>query len=575
MPVEIKVPYLGHNVESATVSQWLKNEGDDVKEGEVILELEADKAVLEVESPATGILSGVSAEEGSTVTPDAVLAYVAAPGESVETAKTTSKPESKAAEDSSSAPLAAAKQGPERIVVIGGGPGGYTAAIKAAQRGAKVTLIEKAKLGGTCLHTGCMPTKAYLAKTRVVEQLADAADIFKKSDGVRIDLKKLMSFKDKAVGNLTNGVKSLMKSNGIEVVNGTAAFTGPKTLSISPEKGESYDLEADIFIIAAGSIPFEIPGVKIDGKLTHNTDTIWKLESVPERLLIAGSGAVGIEFACIYKALGSEVMVVEMLDVSMPGIGRDIADMLTKILKKKGIEIEISTAITKAEKNGKKVKATLKKGDSESVESYDAILVACGRRPETSALGLDKAGIKEEKGTVVVGADMKTSVDGIFAIGDVIGQPMLAHAAFHEAEVAVNNIFGTPAEADYSKIPYCVYSFPEVGSIGLTEDQAREKKIACKTAQFPFVANGKAMVCGETEGMVKIVYDETLGEILGVHIIGEHATELIANFATAINGELTVDEVASTLMAHPTLSEAMAEAAQAALGRALHLPKSR
>ncbi len=583
MPFEIKVPYLGHNVESATINQWLKSEGDEVTEGEALLELEADKAVLEVEAPDSGILAAILKPEGSSVHPEMVIGTIAEPGEKIEKPVDPGKtvtvtrdvdPPATTVESSATA-LAATGKVPEQVVVIGGGPGGYTAAIKAAQRGATVTLVEKAKLGGTCLHTGCMPTKAYLAKARIINQLAEAKDIFAGSTGVKVNLKKLMTFKDKAVTNLTNGVKSLMKSNKIEVIAGEASFKDPNTLKIKPQKGKAYEMETEAVIIAAGSVPIEIPGVKTDGKLIHNTDTIWGLGTVPKKLLIAGSGAVGVEFACIYNAMGSDVTIVEMLDDAIPGINRETAETLTRSLFKKGIKLLTSTAITGTKKRGTKISAVLKKGDSENSESFDCVLVACGRRPESSSLNLESAGVNTEKNAIAVGADLQTSRENIYAIGDIIGQPMLAHAAFYEAEVAIANIFGEPTRVDYSKIPYCIYSFPEVGSIGLTEDQAKEKVPAYKTAQFPFIANGKAMVCGEIEGLVKILYDEALGEILGVHIIGEHATELIATFATAMTGELTIDEMADTLMAHPTLSEAMGEAAQAALGRALHLPKAR
>jgi dihydrolipoamide dehydrogenase len=579
MPVEIKVPYLGHNVENATVGQWLKAVGDTVAENEIVLELEADKAVLEVEAPAGGVLAELLAPAGTLVKTDDRLGVIAAPGEKIQTSTAESKASATTAEKTpattESRPAPATATAPKRVVVIGGGPGGYTAAIKAAQRGAKVTLVEKAKLGGTCLHTGCMPTKAYLARARVLDQLAAGAGIFSDAGGVKVDLKKLMAVKDKAVGNLTNGIKGLMKSNGIEVITGTATFAGPKQLDVQPEKGAARQIETDAIIIAAGSIPMTIPGVTVDGQRIHDTDTIWRLDTIPSHLLIAGSGAVGVEFACIYQALGTEVTIVEMLDLAMPGINREMADGLVKSLNRKGIKILTQTAIIKTESKDGQVMATLKRGDTESTKGFDAVLIACGRRPSSADLDLDKAGIRTEKGTISVDANLKTSADLVYAIGDVIGPPMLAHAAFYEADVAVANLFGEHRSVDYSKIPFCIYSFPEVGSIGLNEEQAARKSPDFKTARFPFVANGKAMVCGETDGMVKILYDEALGEILGVHIIGEHATELIATFATAMTGELTIDEIAATIMAHPTLSEAMAEAAQAALGRALHLPKPR
>jgi dihydrolipoamide dehydrogenase len=318
-------------------------------------------------------------------------------------------------------------------------------------------------------------------------------------------------------------------------------------------------------------VPSDIPGVAVDGSCIHNTDTIWTLDHVPARLLIAGSGAVGTEFACIYNALGASVKLVEVLDKAMPGLDREIADVLSVSLHKRGIDLMTATGILKAEISDGVVSATLGNGETESTESFDCLLVAAGRRPEIEGLDLKQAGIATDRGAIVVGPDMRTSADHTYAIGDVTGPPMLAHAAFHEADVAVDNIFGATRRVDYRKIAYCVYSYPEVGSVGLTEEQARDAYPDCKISRFPFKANGKAMVCGETEGMVKIIFEDTLGELLGAHIIGEHATELIANFATAVSSELTIDEIAATVMAHPTLSEAMAEAAQAGVGHALHI----
>jgi dihydrolipoamide dehydrogenase len=415
-----------------------------------------------------------------------------------------------------------------------------------------------------------MPTKAYLSKAKVLEQLS-ASEMFVGSEEVRLDMKQLMAFKDSAVGDLTNGLSLLMKRYRIKVVNGTATLSGPKKVSIQPQASEPFEIEADAVVIAAGSTPANIPGVEVDGRLVFNTDTIWDLDSVPKRMLIAGSGAVGVEFACIYNALGAKVTLVEILEQAMPGLDREIADELAKSLKARGIDLLTGTGIMKARKTNSRVYATLGNGRAGQERAFDCLLIATGRRPVIGGLGLGTAGVATQRGAITVGPDMRTSVADVYAIGDVVGPPMLAHAAFHEADVAVANIFGTSMRTDYRKIPYCVYSYPEVGSIGWTEEQAKKQNPRCKTARFPFSANGKAMVCGETEGIVKLIFNDDLGEILGVHIIGEHATELIANFSTALSAELTIDEVAAAVMAHPTLSEAMAEAARAALGHALHI----
>jgi dihydrolipoamide dehydrogenase len=570
MPFEIRVPYLGHNVEKASVIRWLKAEGQILKEKEVIVELEAEKAVMEIESPVEGTLAGIYTPEGSQVKPGDLMGIVAVAGDTDAIAEPLREQRDAPADKASGPPSVEVHETPKRIVIIGGGPGGYTAAIKAAQGGAAVTLVEKAKLGGTCLHTGCMPTKAYLSKAKILEQLC-ASKMFSGSEGVHLDIKKLMIAKDSAVGDLTNGLALLMKRYRIKVENGTATLSGPKKVSIQPQGEAPFEIEPDAVIIAAGSTPAGIPGVEVDGRRIHNTDTIWNLNSVPKRMLIAGSGAVGVEFACIYNALGAKVTLVEILEQAMPGLDREIAAELGKALKARGIDLLTATGIMQARKTDARVYATLGNGTAGKERAFDCLLIATGRRPEINGLGLETAGVATHRGAISVGPDMRTSAVDVYAIGDVIGPPMLAHAAFHEADVAVANIFGSSLRTDYRKIPYCVYSFPEVGSIGWTEEQARKQNPRGKTARFPFNANGKAMVCGETEGMVKLIFDDDLGEILGVHIIGEHATELIANFSTALSAELTIDEVAAAVMAHPTLSEALAEAARAALGRALHI----
>lgn len=569
MTVEIKVPYLGHNVPKATVVRWLKQVGDDLKTAESVVELEAEKAVIAIESPTDGTLLEIVASEGTVVKTEDLLGIAARLGEnaSEKLPAAVASPNPEVPPPSLSP---AERNFPRRVVVIGGGPGGYSTAIKAAQKGATVTLIEKDKLGGTCLNTGCMPTKSYLNKADILARLA-ASPVFRGIQNAAIDMPQLVASTCRAVDDLVQGIRLLMERYRIETVKGTAALTGFRKVSVQPDDDKRYSMEADAVVIASGSVPMDIPGVEVNGHRVHNTDTIWKLDYVPQRILIAGTGAVGVEFACIFSALGSQVTLVEILEQAMPGMDMEMADALSQALRQRGVELLTSTRILEAIDSESAVAATIGNSESHQTRKFDSVLIAAGRRPAVEDLGLANADVRTEGGTIVVGPDMQTDSPGIYAVGDVVGQPMLAHAAFHEADVAVANIFGADWRVDYRRIPYCVYSYPEVASIGLTEEKARAVVPRCKTVRFPFAANGKAKVSGEADGKVKIIYDEDLGEILGAHIIGAHATELIATLATAVSAELSIDEVATVVMAHPTLSEAMAEAAQMALGHAIHI----
>ncbi len=576
MSIEVVIPVIGQNIKKAKITDWLKKVGDTVEAGEPLLLVEAEKVSMEVESPGKGILARILVPEKEEAPVGSVVAIVAESGEEIgddscDNKNSNSFDNDVVAEKAKGESIASGEKGERHIVIIGGGSGGYVAAIRAAQLGAQVTLVEKKALGGTCLHTGCMPTKAYLAKASVLEKLKKSS-VFKNRENVTVDMEELAAVKDTAIVELEYGISTLLSDNGITVIKGTAVLQENVKVSIEPDEGQRFEVDADNVIIATGARPVILPGVEVDGQAIHTTDTIWNLRSIPKKILIVGTGAVGVEFACIFNALGSAVTLIEAMPEIMPFLDSEISKSLGESLENRGIEIMTATKILSAQKEEKKVKAVISGEKGDFVADVDMILMAIGRVPVTRGLNLESCGVKLEKGAIAVNSRMETDAPGIYAVGDVVGGVMLAHAAFMEADVAVENIMGGYREAHYPKVPNCIYSFPEVGAIGMTEEDARIKYDDVSVGRFPIYANGKARVSGETEGMVKILSDMSTGEILGAHILCEHATELIGEFALGITAEATVEEVANTLKAHPTLSESLAEAAMALSGLAIHLP---
>ncbi|UCF92432.1 MAG: dihydrolipoyl dehydrogenase [Desulfobacterales bacterium] len=579
MSVDVVIPVIGKSVKKGKILEWLKQEGEPVAQGEPIVVVEAEKVSVEIEAPASGILAQILVEAGLEVPIGTRVALIAREGEELaalpaavaEAERSAVRPrEPVVSAGVGQAPAAGAER---HILIIGGGSGGYMAAIKAAQMGARVTLVEKAKIGGTCLHTGCMPTKSYLARAKVLEQIKRLG-VFKGQEGVAIDMKKMAAVKNEAVAELETGLNALLASHGVNIIKGTAQFADPKQIRTQTADGQVRETVADSVIIATGARPFVPPGIKIDGKYVHTTDTIWNVKKVPRRVLIVGSGAVGVEFASIFNSLGSKVAVIEMLPQAMPYLDQEIAAELRGYLEDRGITIRASTQIMAAEQQRTMVEAVLRGPAGENKSAYDLVLIAAGRVPVTEGLNLEKVGIQVEKGGIKVNARMETTATGVYAVGDAVGGLMLAHAAFMEALVAVENIMGGVREADYAKVPNCIYSFPEFGSVGLTEDEARRRGGEVSVGRFPIYANGKARVSGDTEGMVKIIADMSTGEILGVHILCDHATELIGEYALAMTSEVTIEEAALTIKGHPTLSESLTEAAMTLTGGACHLPKN-
>jgi len=461
----------------------------------------------------------------------------------------------------------------KEIVVIGGGPGGYVAAIRAAQQGAKVTVIEKEELGGICLNWGCMPTKALLRGVELLELLQASKDFGIRVGEVTVDFPGLMARKDRAVKTLVSGVGGLMKSNGVEVIKGKAQLISPQSIEVIDEKQQKLTFQARKIIIATGSVSaaLPVPGAKLPGVI-DSTGAL-QLTQVPESMVIIGAGAVGLEFGTIYAALGAKVVVLEMLPQILPSEDPEIASALDKTLRRFKIQTFTNCRVKEIlEESGGKRKVVAVAGEEEKTFEAQYVLVAAGRNPNVEGLGLEKAGVRFGKKGIEVNEKMETNVPGIYAIGDVTGQWLLAHFAMAQGEVAAENAVGHEAHMDSRVVPRCVYTLPEVAAVGMTEKQAKDAGHELKVGRFPFAANGKATILGERSGLVKIIAETKYDEILGVHIFGPHATDLIGEAVMAMRLEGTASDIAQAIHPHPTLTEAMMEAAFDVDGRAVHIP---
>jgi dihydrolipoamide dehydrogenase len=468
------------------------------------------------------------------------------------------------------------------VVVIGAGTGGYVAAIRAAQLGLKVAVVEKQKaLGGTCLIWGCIPTKALLEHAHALKVAQSAKEwglTGIDGAGVGIDMPSVHARKDKMITGLTGGIEMLFKKNKIDWIKGTARLTGKQGVEVTLHDGSKQALTArKEIIVATGSAPRSVPGIDVDRKQIIFSDEAIHLPSVPKSIAIMGSGAVGVEFASIFKSYGSEVTVIELLPRLVPGEDEAVSAELERAFKKRGIKVMTGSKVTSAKAGAKGVELDVQGADGKSQKlSYELLLVATGRGPVTEGLGAEAVGLKMDRGYVVVDSLFKTSVPGISAIGDVItmGGPhyQLAHVSSMEGIVLAERIAGHAVQPiNYDHVPRCTYTEPEIGSVGLTEAQAKAQGYDVRIGTFPFRALARARMAGETDGFVKIVADKKYDEILGVHLIGPRATELVAEAVMALRMEVTVEELIKTIHAHPTMSEAVGEAAHAAHGAAIHI----
>jgi dihydrolipoamide dehydrogenase len=461
------------------------------------------------------------------------------------------------------------------LAVIGAGPGGYVAAIRAAQLGLNTAIVEREHLGGICLNWGCIPTKALLRTSELYHTMKRAAEFGLAADNVRFDLPRVVERSRKVAERLSNGVAYLMRKNKIAVIDGTARLKGASHIAIMGKSGQALpDIEAKHIIVATGARARTLPGLEPDGKLIWTYKEAMVPESFPKSLLVVGSGAIGIEFASFYRTLGAEVIVVEILDRILPAEDAEISALARKAFTKQGITIHTGASVERLIKGEGSVTALLKKPNGESGEvTVERVILAIGITGNVEGVGLEEQGVKIEKGHIAVDEWCSTGAPGLYAIGDVVGSPWLAHKASHEGIICVEKIAGIEGvhPLDKTNIPGCTYSAPQVASIGLTEEAARDGGYELKIGRFPYSANGKAIALGETEGLVKTIFDAKTGALLGAHLIGAEATELIQGFGIAKTLETTEAELIASIFPHPTLSEMMGESVLDAFGRALHI----
>ncbi|MDA8442073.1 MAG: dihydrolipoyl dehydrogenase [Peptococcaceae bacterium] len=456
------------------------------------------------------------------------------------------------------------------VVVVGGGPGGYVAAIKAAQLGLKVALVEKEALGGTCLNWGCIPTKALVKSAEVWREMQRAAEYGLSAAGLSFDYARVMERKNAVVTTLVKGIEQLVKSNKVTLYRGSGEIVEAGKVTVrTSEKLEV--LATDNIIIATGSSPAHppIPGSDLPGVMT--SDDALAQTKLPERVIIIGGGIIGLEFASIYNSFGSKVSVVEMLPTILPPVDEEMVRRVGPLFKRAGMEILTKTAVKGIAREGSELAVTVEDANGPKVLLGEQVLIATGRRPALTGVDWQALGLKLERGAIVVNDKLETGIPGIYAVGDAIGGIMLAHVASAEGVVAAENCAGVQSTIDYRVVPSCIFTYPELAGVGMTEQEVKTATIPYKVSKFPFSANGKALAMGETLGTVKLIAHATSGVLLGAHIMGPGATDLVHELALAVKQGLSGEDIAHTIHAHPTLSEAVMEAAEGLSGKAIHL----
>lgn len=462
------------------------------------------------------------------------------------------------------------------LIVIGAGPGGYVCAIRAAQLGLKVACVDKRGApGGTCLNVGCIPSKALLHATEVLDETRHADNMGIRVGAVKVDLEKMMAFKQDGIDGNTQGVTFLLKKNKVEEIHGAARLSAPGAMDVALLDGTERHLTAQNIVLATGSEVTPLPGIEIDEDRIVSSTGALDFDTVPKHLVVVGAGIIGLELGSVWRRLGAEVTVVEYLDRITPGVDADVAKNFQRALKKQGIKFMLGKKVTgaKALKASAKITLTPASGEGESETiSADRVLVAIGRRPHTDGLGLEAIGVtRDGQGRIETDAHFQTNIAGVYAIGDVITGPMLAHKAEEEGVAVAEHLAGKPSHVNYNVIPGVIYTYPEVAWVGQSEEELKQAGVSYKVGKFPFMANGRAKVNGTTEGFVKILADAETDRVLGVHILGAHAGNLIAEAAIAMEFSASAEDMARTCHAHPTLTEAVKEAALAIDGRALHM----
>lgn len=584
MAVEIIMPKLGVDMQEGEIIEWKKQVGDTVNEGDVLLEINSDKTNMEIEAEDSGVLLKIVRQEGDVVPVTEVIGYIGAEGEVVEDGAAPASAD-KATADLEAAGLEvpkapAASEAPAKenkapladdeydIIVVGGGPAGYYAAIRGAQLGGKIAIVEKSEFGGTCLNVGCIPTKTYLKNAEILDGIKHAAGrgINLASTNYTIDMDKTVDFKNSVVKKLTSGVSGLLRANKVKMYNGLGQVNPDKTVTIGSETIKGRNI-----ILATGSkvSRINIPG--IDSKLVLTSDDILDLREMPKSLAVMGGGVVGIELGLVWASYGVDVTVIEMADRIIPAMDKEVSTELQKILSKKGMKIKTSVGVSEIVEENNQL--TLKLNNGEEVVAEKALL-SIGRVPQMN--GLENLNLEMDRNRIKVNDYQETSIPGIYAPGDVNGTKMLAHAAYRMGEVAAENAMrGNTRKANLQFTPAAVYTHPEVAMVGITEEDARAKYGDILIGKNSFTGNGRAIASNEDQGFVKVIADAKFHEILGVHIVGPAAAEMINEAATIMESELTVDELLLSIHGHPTFSEVMYEAFADVLGEAIHNPPKR
>lgn len=564
---EIKLNKLNGHAKEGKIGKIHKAVGDVINEGEALLEIESNKGNMSINAEGTGKIVSIQVEAGSTVKIGDLLAKVE--GEVTESSETNSKgkfnyfggllkPQKKEIDTD--------------ITIIGGGPGGYVAAIQAAKMGAKVVLIEKEKLGGTCLNLGCIPTKCFVRSSEVFENLKEAEKYGLYAENPRVDMKKVVERKNSVVTQLVDGIKYLLDKNNVKVIYGEGEIIDQETVYVK-ERNTENTIKTKNIIIATGSeiAKLPIPGIDLEDVITSNEAL--GIKELPKRLVIVGGGIIGMEFAFIFNSFGVEVTVIEYLEDILAILDEDVHKEITSIAIEKGINIFTGSKveeIIKSENNECIVAFT--KNDEKKLICADKVLIAVGRKPYIGNIDVEKLGIElnDNKKGIKVNDNMQTNIPNIYAIGDITNKIQLAHVASHQGIVAVKNILGENIEMEYDVVPSAIFTNPEIAVVGINEKEAKEKDMKVKVAKFPFQANGKALTLGESKGFIKLIKDIATNKIIGGTIIGPHATDLIAEVTLAVKKGLTAEDIIETIHAHPTTAESIHEAALATEGGAIH-----
>ncbi|MEA9923044.1 dihydrolipoyl dehydrogenase [Xanthomonas campestris] len=608
--IEIKVPDIG-DYSDVPVIEVLVAVGDSVVKDQGLVTLESDKATLEVPSSAAGVVKELKVKIGDNLSEGAVVLLLEPEGEAA-AAPAAPKAETKAAAPAAAPAAAAPGSKPPvtpshrapaepaapkpalasgkaadiecKMVVLGAGPGGYTAAFRAADLGLDTVLIERyASLGGVCLNVGCIPSKALLHAAAVIDEVAHAGDFGVDFGQPKITLDKLREYKEKVVGKLTGGLASMAKQRKVRTVTGVASFVSPNELEIVGDDGKTQLLRFEHCIIAAGSQAVKLPNFPWDDKRMMDSTDALELHDIPKTLLVVGGGIIGLEMATVYSALGSKVTVVEFMDQLMPGADKDLVKPLADRLKKQGVEVHLKTKATDVSADAKGITVSFEaatEGEKPGLQAtaFDRVLVAVGRSPNGKKIGADKAGVTvTERGFIPVDRQMRTNVPHIFAIGDIVGNPMLAHKATHEGKLAAEVAAGEKKEWVARVIPSVAYTNPEIAWVGVTETEAKAKGLKVGVAKFPWAASGRAIGIGRTEGFTKLIFDEETHRIIGGAIVGVHAGDLLAEIGLAIEMGAEAEDIGHTIHAHPTLSESVGMAAEVYDGTItdLYIPKKK